>query len=96
MEAQNFNFLWSDISNVTSNDERARQNAIDSSGIYIAGNDHQPGNNKRRIEKRNLYTGKITWVQTVNPSAGQDYAHDIVVFDTALYSSGYENITGTD
>ncbi|MEO8147435.1 MAG: hypothetical protein ABI723_07350 [Bacteroidia bacterium] len=43
VDAQNFNFLWSDSSNVTNNDERARQNAIDSSGIYIAGNNHQPG-----------------------------------------------------
>ncbi|MEO8148569.1 MAG: T9SS type A sorting domain-containing protein [Bacteroidia bacterium] len=96
VEAQNFNLLWSDSSNVTNDDDRARQNAIDSSGIYIVGNDNQPGNNQWRIEKRNLYTGKMIWVQTVNPSAGNDYAQDIVVFDTALYISGYENISGTD
>lgn len=95
-EAQNFNFLWSDSSNVTNDDDRARHNAIDSSGIYIAGNDHQPGNNQWRIEKRNLYTGKMIWAKTVNPSFGQDYANDIVVYDTALYISGYQNITGFD
>lgn len=94
--AQTFNFLWSDSSNITIGDDRARQNAIDSSGMYIVGNDHQPGNNQWRIEKRNLYTGKIIWAKTTNPSFGQDYANDIVVFDTALYICGYENITGTD
>lgn len=95
-KSQSFNLLWTKDDNITVNDDRARDNAVDSSGLYIVGNDYQPGNNQWRIEKRDLYTGKLIWARTANPSGGNDYPQDIVVFKSALYISGYENISGTD
>lgn len=96
IQAQTFDLLWTNKNNVTNNDDRARQNVLDSSAIYIVGNDYSPGNNQWRIEKHNKFTGDTIWTKTVNPSNGNDYAMDVNLYNGSLYITGYENVSGTD
>ncbi len=95
-KAQTLNQLWTYTNNVSSNDDRARKSVMDSSGLYVVGNDYKLGSNQWRIQKHNKHTGAVIWTQTVNPSSGADYPMDIYLFNSSLYISGYENISSGD
>jgi hypothetical protein len=76
--------------------------AIDSTAMYVAGCDENPGagNTQWRIEKRSLSDGSLVpgfgtgGVATSNPSTGYDLAYDVAIDSTAMYVVGYDSSPG--
>jgi predicted esterase YcpF (UPF0227 family) len=74
--------------------------AIDSTAMYVVGNDYSLGNGQWRIEKRNLTDGSLVsgfgtgGVVTSNPSTGYDAASGIAIDFTAMYVVGYDESPG--
>ena len=86
--------IWVQTSNPSSNSDVAYDVAVDSTGIYVVGYDWSPGNFQWRIEKRNLTDGNTIWIQTSNPSSGDDRAYDVAVDSTGIYVVGYDYSLG--
>jgi hypothetical protein len=70
--------------------------AVDSSGIYVVGFDHSPGNDEWRIEKRSTADGAILWKQTNNPSNTGDEAIGVAVDSSGMYVVGYDTLFGPE
>jgi len=68
--------------------------AVDGTGVYVVGYDRFPGNERWRIEKRNLFTLAPIWWSTSNPSAGVDRAYGVAVGATGVYVVGYDRVLG--
>ncbi len=86
--------IWTQTTNPSSGDDRARAIAVDATGLYLAGSDTSPGDYQWRLEKRDLLTGAIIWSQTSNPSTGIDSPRGVVVEATGVYVVGYDNSPG--
>jgi len=75
--------------------------AIDSTGVYISGNDQaSPGDYRWRIEKRSLVDGSLLWpapiMENVVAGAGtQDYANAIAVYGGFVYIGGGNDISNS-
>jgi len=83
-------------------DSTASGIAIDSTAMYIAGNDSALGNRQWRIEKRLLTDGSLiasfgsVGVITSNPSTGNDYAYKIAIDSQYLYAAGIDSSPGNE
>ncbi|HEX9759204.1 MAG TPA: hypothetical protein VGB26_15625 [Nitrospiria bacterium] len=88
------------ILSVTSGTDVARGIAVDSSALYIAGNDQSTGHSQWRIEKRNLSDGSLInsfgkeGVVNSDPSTGFDEPFGIAVDSTSIYVVGYDIFPG--
>lgn len=84
----------------TVNDE-AYGIAVDSTGIYIVGNDVFPGRYEWRIEKRSLADGSLIpsfgtgGIVTSDPSPRDDYAYSAAIDDTGIYIVGSDESLGS-
>jgi hypothetical protein len=78
----------------------ARSIAIDSTAMYVVGDDGNFGITQWRIEKRSLTDGSLVTgfgtggVVTSNPSSGADWAYAIAIDSTAMYIVGYDSSPG--
>lgn len=89
-------------SDPSSNPDRAFAIAIDSSFMYVVGDDSVPGlsNAQWRIEKRNLLTGALVpgfgtgGVAASNPSSRFDIPLAIAIDASAMYVVGYDSSPG--
>ncbi len=74
--------------------------AIDSTYMYVAGLDNNPGNGQWRIEKRLLSTGALdasfgtAGVVGSNPSTSEEYAYDVAIDSQYMYVAGYDQGPG--
>jgi hypothetical protein len=90
--------------NPSGNSESATGIKIDSSGIYVVGNDFSSGgvDIKWRIEKRNLSTGALitsfgtNGVVISNPSSGNDGLGRLVIDSTSMYLLGFDSVSGSE
>jgi len=88
--------------NPGSGSDHARAIAIDSTSIYVAGDDSSLGNAQWRIEKRSLASGNLdpefgtSGVATSNPGSGTDMAQAIAIDSTAIYVVGYDSSPGNN
>jgi len=89
--------IWTQASNPSSYDDYASAVAVDSTGVYVVGDDSYPGstNTRWRMEKRNLTTGSVIWTQTSNPSSYVDSASAVAVDGTGVYIVGYDSYPGS-
>jgi hypothetical protein len=88
--------LWAQTTNPSDNVDRPIGVAVDSSGIYVVGFDHSPGNDEWRIEKRSTADGAILWKQTNNPSNTGDEAIGVAVDSSGMYVVGYDTLFGPE
>jgi hypothetical protein len=88
--------IWATTSDPSSGDDVAYSVAVDSTGIYVVGDDRSLGssNPRWRIEKRSTYTGELIWATTSNPSSGYDSAQSVAVDSTGIYVVGSDYIPG--
>jgi preprotein translocase subunit Sss1 len=88
--------IWATTTDPSSGDDYAYSVAIDSTGIYIVGNDRSLGpiNYQWRIEKRSISTGELIWATTTNPSNSVDSAQSVAVDSTGIYVVGYDYAPG--
>ena len=84
--------IWSQVSNPSSGQDYAHDVAVDSTGVYIAGNDASPGNYQWRIEKRSLSTGELLWTATRNPSGSNDEGSGIATDGSGVYMVGSDRV----
>jgi hypothetical protein len=92
--------LWSVASNPSTTTDSAYALAVDSSGLYVLGNDHSFGltHAQSRIEKRNLNTGALvtsfgaSGVYRINPSTNDDSFNDIAIDDQYMYLVGGDGV----
>jgi len=88
--------------NPGSGSDYARAIAIDSTSIYVAGDDSSLGNAQWRIEKRSLASGNLdpefgtSGVATSNPGSGTDIPQTIAIDSTAMYVVGYDSSPGNN
>jgi len=86
--------------NPSTGDDGAHGIAIDSTAMYVVGDDSSPGNPQWRIEKRSLTDGSFVaafetaGVVTYNPSTGSDEAIGIAIDSNAMYVVGYDESPG--
>ena len=85
---------WTQTSNPSATDDSAWGIAVDSSGVYIAGDDSSQGDVQWRIEKRSLTDGSQLWAQVENPSAGADSIWQVAVDGSGVYLVGYDSFLG--
>lgn len=84
-------------SNPTGAWDRSFAITVNTSGIYLAGFDYGGASTDQwRIEQRNLTTGALSCSQTINPSAGIDYAQGITDDATGIYVVGFDNFPGNN
>jgi hypothetical protein len=89
-------------SNPGSGSDYARAIAIDSTAMYVVGDDSSLGNAQWRIEKRSLTSGNLdpefgtSGVVTSNPGSGTDLAEAIAIDSTAMYVVGYDSSPGNN
>jgi hypothetical protein len=75
---------------------------IDSTAMYVVGEDWSPGNAQWQIEKRSLTDGSLIpgfgtgGVVTSDPSTGRDVANSIAIDSTAMYVVGRDESPGND
>ena len=88
--------IWNQTENIGTCYDYARGVAVDSTGLYVVGNDCPPAttDGEWRIEKRNLSTGAIIWTKTSNPSTRADSAYDVAVGSAGLYVVGFDGTGG--
>src|SRR3989304_5598713 len=88
--------IWSQASNPSAYNDKAKAVAVDGSGVYIVGHDQYPGsgNNRWRMEKRSLSTGSNLWTRTSNPSAYEDDAWGVATDGTGVYIVGSDSYPG--
>lgn len=88
--------LWSVNSDPYSNsgEERPYGVDVDSTGVYIVGDDYSLANQKWRLEKRNLSNGALFWNKTSNPSSGKDIVFGVTVDSSGIYMAGSDSIFG--
>jgi hypothetical protein len=88
------------IGNPSTGIDEAYAIAIDSTAMYVVGDDHSPGNLQWRIEKRSLTGGSLVsgfgtgGVVTSNPSGSADLAFGIAIDTTAMYVVGFDESPG--
>lgn len=86
--------VWSRVNNPSGGSDYANRVVVNSSGIYIAGEDYSPGNVQWRIEKRDLNNGSLIWSQVTNPRnvAGFDLeeASSISINGSGVYVVGLD------
>ena len=82
--------IWTQANFSSSASRMAYAITADASGIYVAGLDYLGGfpNFLWRIEKRDLNTGNVIWIQTNNPSPVSDIAYAITVDTSGIYVTG--------
>ena len=75
---------------ISSTHDYAYNVAIDGSGVYVVGYDHNgAGSNAEwRVEKRNLTTGTLIWGLSEHISSDYDYSNDIAVDVSGVYVVG--------
>jgi gliding motility-associated-like protein len=76
--------------NFSPGSDQAAGIAVDTTGIYITGNDESPGNNQWHMLKLDKVNGSTIWDQVSNPSGGYDYPYDIEVDGIAAYITGFD------
>ena len=88
--------IWQQTSNPSTSWDEPRDIAVDSSGIYVVGWDRSQGsgNWQWRIEKRGVITGELVWLQTDNPSSGDDGVEGVAVDSSGIYVVGFDNTPG--
>jgi len=88
--------IWIQTSNPSDQSDLAYAVAVDGSGIYVVGYDYPPSipQFEWRIEKRNLANGSLVWVQTSDPSSGNDGAYDVAVDSSGIYVVGTDTSPG--
>ena len=86
--------LWVQTENPSSQSDSALAVAVDQSGIYVCGADMSLGDSAWRIEKRHLTDGSLVWVQTSDPSPGNDSPLGAAVDASGIYIVGPEFSTG--
>ncbi len=94
MEKRNLNdgsIIWAHVSNPSTGEDWAMSVAVDSSGMYVVGYDSSPVDLEWRIEKRNLVDGSLIWMQTANPSRGDDTAFGVAVDASGVYVVGVDS-----
>jgi len=80
--------LWAVTGGPESESADAYGVAVDSSGLYVVGNEHS--NQHWRIEKRRLDNGELIWAKTSDPTDDWDEAQDVAVDDTGVYVVGWQ------
>jgi hypothetical protein len=86
--------VWIQINDYSNSDDEAMGVAVDSTGVYIIGNDNSPGNKQWRIEKRNLLDGKLIWTQSNNYSGNYDIPWGLTIDNTGIYIAGMDQSLG--
>ena len=85
--SENLQTYWTKYSNLGSGSyHKARDVAVDDTGLYVAGIDHQV-HYQWRMEKRSL-SGDLIWVQTLNSSHGHAQLYSIEIDHSGVYLSG--------
>src|SRR3989304_2230850 len=89
--------IWSQASNPSAYNDKAKAVAVDGSGVYIVGHDQYPGsgNNRWRMEKRSLPDGSSIWIQSRNPSAYKDTARSVAVDGSGGFIVGEDEYPGS-
>ena len=88
--------IWGFSEHISSSHDYAYNVAIDGSGVYVVGYDHNgAGSNAEwRIEKRNLTTGTLIWGVSEHISSDYDYSNDIAVDVSGVYVVGRDQVPG--
>lgn len=92
--------LWNRTNDPSTGTDEAHGIAVDSSGAYVVGYDHSPGNNEWRIEKRSLTDGSLITsfgtggVITEDLSGGDDQPFGVAVDASGVYIVGYDQSLG--
>jgi hypothetical protein len=86
--------IWWTVSN-PSKDDYLQSVAVDSTGIYVVGDDRIPGNYQWRIEKRNLNDGSLIWSVTSILVMYSDIAYSVAVDSTGIYVVGDDRSPGS-
>ncbi len=81
------------LQDLSANNDRVTNIAVDSGGLYIIGEDNSQGNAQWRIVKRSLTDGSIIWTQTENPSSSYvgDLPVGLALDSTGVYIGGYDS-----
>jgi len=87
---------WLQRSNPSPGYDAAFEIAVHATGIYLIGRDESPGDKQWRMEKRGLKDGSLVWVQTSNPSHGDDWVWDVVADDSGVYAVGEDLSQGDE
>jgi len=92
--AAEYDLIWSQVSNPSGGSDIPAGVAVDSTGIYVVGQDAVPGNNEWRMEKRSLTSGALIWLQVSNQSDGHAFAYEVAADSTGIYVVGGDSIPG--
>ena len=91
--------IWAVSEHISSYNDWAYGVAVDGSGLYAVGFDHNGAGNtfEWRVEKRSLTTGVIIWAMSEDISTGSSYAYGVAVDGSGVYVVGYDsNTAGTN
>jgi len=91
--------MWAVSEHISSYNDWAYGVAVDGSGLYAVGFDHNGAGNtfEWRVEKRSLTTGVIMWAVSEDISTGSSYAYGVAVDGSGVYVVGYDsNTAGTN
>ena len=90
--------MWAVSEHISSYNDWAYGVAVDGSGLYAVGFDHNGAGNtfEWRVEKRSLTTGVIIWALSEHiSSSGSDASHGVAVDGSGVYvGGGDENTAG--
>ena len=88
--------LWAVSEHISSTSDSAYGVAVDASGVYVAGYDHNGAGSRAewRVEKRSLTTGTLIWAQSEHISSGDDYADGVGVDASGVYVAGTDYSSG--
>lgn len=84
--------VWFKTINLSLYHEAAWGVTVDSTGVYIVGENMVTGNGQWYMEKRSIADGSIIWSQVDNFSNNREIAHRVKVDSTGVYIVGYDEV----
>ncbi|MGA2462720.1 MAG: choice-of-anchor U domain-containing protein [Candidatus Bathyarchaeia archaeon] len=85
--------MWAVSEHISSGSDAAYAVAVDGSGVYVVGYDHNLGSDGWRVEKRSLTTGALIWFQSEHINNNDCRPYGVAVDGSGVYVVGSDENT---